>query len=57
MTLCKDVHRLEDEDETILNMVTKTNEAQVVIMERSIRSRQIDEKFPPEGSIDFYHII
>ena len=40
----------------MLTMVAKEGEVKIVIIERTIRSRQIEEKFPPNGSIDFYHV-
>ena len=32
-------------------------ESSIIVIERFIKGRQFDEKFPPQGAIDFYHII
>lgn len=58
MDFCYEAHGMrEDDKDQFLNMTARQGEAKVAIFERTGRSRHLDEKFPPENTIDFFHII
>lgn len=47
----------ENEEERVHNFSAKEGEACIAIFERTIRSRKVDEKFPPLESVDFFYIL
>lgn len=44
------------EEEENYKLIAKPGEPEVLVLERTKRTRSREEQFPPEGTIDFYEI-